>query len=598
MEEKCLGEIYKSFLNNIPWPVWVEGTDTEIIFLNKHYEDMYNVKLRDVIGKKNEEAFPIEKARIYNEQIDECLRRKSVYVVEGIVNEAYVECFIFPITCDEEIIAVAGIVIDINDRKMREAEVEKQKNILRTIIDAVPESIFYKDKDSRFIGFNKKFEEFYSKRGITEIIGKTDLEIYGDYNEAKNFIEQDKKIMATKKATYFEHRIENENGREVIEENIKIPVINSSGEVWGLVGLSRDITERKIIEERLRYLSEIDILTGLYNRYSFEEKIKELNYDKYLPLGLIMGDVNGLKLVNDTLGHFEGDKLLKSIAKILKDICNSQNGYVFRWGGDEFIILIPNCNEAKCEQIIKDITRNCEQAEYKLMQLSIALGEGIKYSLNEDIYACITKVEGKVYRQKLLQKNSIKSSIMDSLKKSLEEKNMETNEHTERVAKYALAIGRKLKMKISDLDELALVASLHDIGKIGVNEEILLKPGKLTKEEFEIMKTHSEKGYRIINSSSELGNVAKGVLTHHEKWDGSGYPLGLEKEEIPLIARIINVVDSYDVMTTDRIYKKAIGKKEAIKELKRCSGIQFDPKIVECFIDYIENGEDLIGLKF
>ncbi|MDR3596423.1 HD domain-containing phosphohydrolase [Clostridium sp.] len=593
MEEKCLGKIYKSFLNNIPWPVWIEGTDTEIIFLNKHYEDMYNIKLKDVIGKKNEEAFPIEKARIYNEQINECVKRNSVYVVEGIVNGVCVECFIFPIAYDDgEIMAVAGIVIDVNDRKLREAEIENQKNILRTIIDAVPEAIFYKDKESRFIGFNKKFEEFYNKRGVTEIIGKTDLEIYDDYNEAKNFIEQDKKIMETKKATYFEHRIENENGREVIEENVKTPVIDKNDEVWGVVGLSRDITDRKIMEERLRYLSEVDILTGLYNRYSFEEKIKELNYEKYLPLGVIMGDVNGLKLVNDTLGHFEGDNLLKSIAKILKEICCYPNGYAFRWGGDEFIILIPNCNEVKCEQIIQDITRKCEQAEYKFMQLSIALGEGIKHSLQEDIYECITKVEEKVYRQKLLEKKSIKSSIMDSLKKSLEEKNMETNEHTERVTKYALAIGRKLKLKISELDELALVASLHDIGKIGVNKEILLKPGKLTKEEFEIMKTHTEKGYRIINASSELGNVAKCVLTHHEKWDGTGYPLGLAKEEIPLMARIINVVDSYDVMTTDRIYKKAIDKEDAIKELKRCCGTQFDPKIVECFIDYIENKKE------
>ena len=592
MELNNFWGIYKSFLDNMPWPVWIEELDSRIIFLNKRYEDMYNVKLKDVIGKKNEEAFPMDKAKIYNEQIKECLENLDVYVAEGTINGLFVECFIFPILDDEgKPKAVAGIVVDVTDRKLRESEVEDQKNILRTIIDAVPESIFYKDKESRFIGYNKKFEEFYNKKGVTEIIGKTDLEIYDDPKEAKNFIEQDQKIMSTKKATYFEHRIKNENGREIIEENVKIPVIDRNGEAWGLVGLSRDITERKLMEERLRYLSEIDILTGLYNRYSFEEKIKELNYEEYLPLGIIMGDVNGLKLVNDTLGHLEGDNLLKSISKILKDICNP-NAYVFRWGGDEFIILVPNCNELKSEKIITSITKECEQAQYKFMQLSIALGEGMKHSLKEDIYECIRKVEEKVYRQKLLEKKSIKSSIMQSLKKSLEEKNMETNEHTQRVTQYALAIGRKLKLKISDLDELALVGSLHDIGKIAVNEEILLKPGKLTKEEFEIMKTHTEKGYRIINAFSELGNVAKCVLTHHEKWDGSGYPLGLSEKEIPLMARIINVVDSYDVMTSDRIYKKAMGEDEAIKELKRCSGSQFDPKIVECFIEYIQNKEE------
>lgn len=584
MEEIKLAEIYKSFINSLPWPVWIQNIDSEIIFLNKHYEEMYNIKLENAVGKRNDEVFPSEKSGIYNNQIKKCLNSLTVYIEEDIINGSYFKRIIFPISYNNgEIKVVAGIIMDISDSKLREVEIEEQKNILRTIIDAVPESIFYKDKESKFIGYNKKFEGFYNKIGVTEIIGKTDLEIYSDKTEAAKFIEQDKRIMKTKKANYFEHRIKNENEKEVVEENIKIPIVDEDGNVWGVVGVSRDITERKVMEERLRYLSEVDILTGLYNRYSFEEKIKELNYEKYLPLGIIMGDVNGLKLINDTFGHLEGDNLLKNISKILKEICHPK-GYVFRWGGDEFIILIPNCGEAQCEQIIKDINNRCEKVEYKFMQLSIALGEGIKYSLEEDIYECIKKVEEKVYRQKLLDKKSIKSSIMESLKKSLEEKNMETNEHTDRVAKYALAIGEKLNLKISELDELTLASTLHDIGKIGVNEEILLKPGKLTKEEFEIMKTHTEKGYRIINASSELGSVAKCVLTHHERWDGSGYPLGLKGEEIPLMARIINIVDSYDVMTTDRIYKKAIGKHEALKELKKCAGTQFDPEMVECFI--------------
>jgi diguanylate cyclase (GGDEF)-like protein/PAS domain S-box-containing protein len=593
MEEINLTEIYKSFLSSIPWPVWIQDINSKIIFVNKHYEEVYNIKSHDVIGKHSEEVFSIERFKLYNKQIVRCLKSLRLYIAEDVINGSFVECYIFPILINNgEARAVASIIIDVNDRKLRETEVEEQKNILRTIIDAVPESIFYKDKESRFVGYNKKFEEFYNKRGIVEIIGKTDLEIYSDSVVAASFIEQDQKIMSTKEATYFEHTIKNEQGEEVIEENVKIPVIDKNGESWGVVGLSRDITERKTIEERLKYLSEIDILTGLYNRYSFEEKIKELNYDEYLPLGIIMGDVNGLKLINDTFGHLEGDNILKNIAQILKDVCEPK-GYVFRWGGDEFIILIPNCNEIQCEHIIKDITNKCEQVKYKFMQLSIALGEGIKYSLEEDIYECIKKVEEKVYRQKLLEKKSIRSSIVESLKKSLEEKNMETNEHTERVAGYALVIGEKINLKISELDELILASTLHDIGKIAVNEDVLLKPGKLTKEEFELMKTHTEKGYRIINALSELGNVAKCVLTHHERWDGFGYPLGLMGEEIPLMARIINIADSYDVMTTDRIYKKAMGKDEAIKELKKCSGTQFDPKIVECFVSYIEENHHI-----
>jgi diguanylate cyclase (GGDEF)-like protein/PAS domain S-box-containing protein len=591
MEGINFEELYKSFLSNLSCPIWIAGFDLKILFLNKSYEEKYNVKLKDVMGKSIADVFPVETSKIFNEELYEHLEKSIEYVAETSIQGSFVQCNIFSVSYNMgKIKAMAGVVIDSDNSKLRETNMEKQKNILRTIIDAVPESIFYKDKESKFLGYNKKFEEFYKKQGVTEILGKTDLEIYSDKEVAKSFIKLDQKIMDTKEATYYEHRIKDENGKDIVEEIVKIPIVDNNENVWGLVGLSRDITERKIMEEKLRYLSEIDILTGLYNRYSFEEKIKELNYEKYLPLGIIMGDVNGLKLINDTFGHLEGDNLLKNIAQILKEICHPE-GYVFRWGGDEFIILIPNCNESQCEQIIEDVTQKCEEVEYKYMKLSIALGIGIKDNLDEEIYDCITKVEEKVYRQKMLEKKSIKSSIMDSLKKSLEEKNMETNEHTERVAKYAVTIGKRMKLRISELDELNLVAKLHDIGKIAINEEILLKPGKLTNEEFEIMKSHTEKGYRIINASSELGSVARCVLTHHEKWDGSGYPLGLKGEEIPLMSRIINVVDSYDVMTNDRIYKKAIGQEDAIMELKQCSGTQFDPKIVTCLIDYIHESQ-------
>lgn len=304
-----------------------------------------------------------------------------------------------------------------------------------------------------------------------------------------------------------------------------------------------------------------------------------------------MGDVNGLKLINDTLGHLEGDNLLRSISNVLKSSC-SESGYVFRWGGDEFIILVPNADELKCDKLIKQILNACKKYDYKYMQLSISLGAVVKHEVDDNIYDCINKAEEKVYRHKLLDNKSIKSSIMDSLLKSLEEKNLETNEHAKRVTKYALALGQKLNFKISELDELILVARLHDIGKIGISEDILLKPGSLTNEEFEIMKTHTEKGYRIINASSELYTVAKCVLTHHERWDGKGYPLGLKGDEIPLVSRIINIADSFDVMTNNRPYKNTKSKNEAIKELQRCAGTQFDPTLVHYFIEYINDIEE------
>lgn len=177
---------------------------------------------------------------------------------------------------------------------------------------------------------------------------------------------------------------------------------------------------------------------------------------------------------------------------------------------------------------------------------------------------------------------------MYSLQTGLQTKSLETEEHTERVVNNSLIIGERLSLPISVMDELTIVAKLHDIGKIGVSEEILLKQGNLSEEEFEIAKTHTEKGYRIVKASNQLDNVAKGVLTHHERWDGKGYPLKLKGESIPLIARIVSIADSYDSMTNDTVYKKALSKKEAINELKKCSGKQFDPHIVKIFVEYLK----------
>jgi len=576
----------------MPWSAWIADVDGKIILINKAFEKNYNLNLEEVKGKTCEEIFPENIANIYNIRVKECLDKLQVCAYDGTTKNTFEEFYIFPINDAEgKTNAVGGIVVNVEEEKRRELELENQKNILRTIIDSLPEAIFYKNKDSKYIGCNKNFNDYYKEFGVNDVIGKTDLEIYPNKEIAENFIKIDKEIMNSKKAKYIEGVTLDHNGNRVIEESFKAPVINEKGEVWGIVGLARNITTQKNLEDRLRYLSYNDTLTGLYNRTYFEEKIEELNSGEHLPLGIIMGDVNGLKLVNDSLGHLEGDRLLKSIASVLNKTCGDK-GFVFRWGGDEFMILLPNCNEYDCENMIEKIRNECKKNEYNYIELSIALGEVVKYSTEEDIYKCIKEVEDRVYRQKLLEHSSVRSSMMNSLKKSLEAKNMETEEHTERVESYALEIGKRYGFKSSQMDELMIIARLHDIGKIAIEEDILLKPGPLTTNEFNIMKTHAEKGFRIINASNEIMNVAKCVLTHHEKWDGSGYPLGIGGEEIPLMARIIAIADSYDVMTNDRVYKKAMSKEEAIKELRRCAGTQFDPKLVDLFLKYLSSNEE------
>ena len=192
-----------------------------------------------------------------------------------------------------------------------------------------------------------------------------------------------------------------------------------------------------------------------------------------------------------------------------------------------------------------------------------------------------------MYRDKLLQSRSLHSSIISSMKTTLFEKSQETEEHAQRMIKLSRAIGKKMKLKDEQLNELELLSSLHDIGKIGIPDAILNKPGKLTKEEWVEMKKHPSVGYRIAKSSHELASISEYILYHHERWDGKGYPNGLKEEEIPLLSRILAVGDAYDAMTEDRSYRKAMTKEAAIEEIRTNMGKQFDPNITQIFIKII-----------
>lgn len=340
-----------------------------------------------------------------------------------------------------------------------------------------------------------------------------------------------------------------------------------------------DALNRFMSDQEILHLSYHDKLTGLYNRRFFEEELKRLDTPRQLPLSVIIGDVNGLKITNDVFGHLVGDKLLMAIAGIFTESCR-EGDVIARWGGDEFVILLPQTPPATVGEICRRIQLGASQEMDLPVQVSVSLGYATKTHENQLMEQVLNSAEDWMYRRKLMESRSFRSAMVKSLISTLAEKSFETIGHTERMGGLSALIGRGMGLSDEELETLNLLAMIHDIGKVAISEEILTKPGPLNGEEWAEVRRHSEIGYRIAQSTAELGQMADLILGHHERWDGAGYPNGLAGESIPKLSRIVAVVDAYDVMTHSRPYREAVTPQEALAEIRRCAGTQFDPRVV------------------
>jgi diguanylate cyclase (GGDEF)-like protein/PAS domain S-box-containing protein len=528
------------------------------------------------------------------------------------------EMFIYAI-----LTAVVGLVVkhykisrknladSITDLQNVKVALKESQQRMMNIINFLPDATFVITSYGRVIAWNKAIEELTGVKA-EKMLGKDNYEYsYVLFGERKPFIidlviEQslNPEIDIEKKYPHVKRGEDNTFYGDTLCSRARkkggylwtkaSPLYSTQGFLVGAIASLRDVTDRKQTEEKLKFLSFHDKLTGLYNRAFFEEELKRLNNDRQLPLSVIMGDVNGLKMVNDTFGHQQGDKLLIAAARCIKSCCRKED-IICRWGGDEFSILLPNTGPESSQQICQRIKESCAQFDKIAAPLSISIGTATKESNDESIFAVIKKAEDLMYRNKLLESQNARGSIVPSLQKLLEEKTEETVEHASRLNHYALEIGRALGLTPEELHELTLLSALHDLGKIAIPDSIILKADKLTDEEWEIMKKHSEIGYNMTKSIPELTHISRKILHHHEWWNGEGYPDGLASEEIPLLSRIITVVDAYDVMTSGRTYKKSLTPKKALRELQKFSGTHFEPSLVKIFIEILKTSSKLTG---
>lgn len=393
--------------DTLPFPMWIKNEDGVFLKINKKFKNTFidrELTQDDIIGKINKDIFEEDLAKEYDENHKKVVEFKQPMVFEGKTRNKSVMSYLTPILDENEnIIVITGVIKDTTETKNYQQSLINQNTLLETIINTIPDIIFYKDKQSRYLGGNKAFFEGFFGKKKSEVIGKNDFELHQDKEVAKAFIERDQEILKNKEDKYTEINILNKDDKILYLESVKTPLINEKGEAWGIVGVARDMTKRKELEDMLTQMSYTDKLTGLYNRAYFEEQINKLDDNEYYPLTLIMGDLNGLKAVNDNLGHLEGDKLLVEIAKVLKGSCRKED-LVFRWGGDEFIILLPNSDYKLGKEICNRIQLNCKNTDKTPIPLSISLGVSTKINKQKDIDEILKEAEDMMYIEKLKTK--------------------------------------------------------------------------------------------------------------------------------------------------------------------------------------------------
>lgn len=477
-----------------------------------------------------------------------------------------------------------------------------EQQSLLNIIEFLPDATVVINQDHKVVSWNRAMEELTGvsqKQMLGQSSGQYAQLLYGEQRPtlldlistpSKDIAEYYPEHRANGEAVYAETYIPSVyGGRGAYLWKKAAPLRDDANNQIGAIESIRDISDRKTMENQLRFLSLYDPLTRLHNRLYYQQELSHLAYADTRLFSVVVCDVDGLKIVNDSMGHIVGDRLLQGAAKVLR-LSFEDLGVVCRIGGDEFAIILSGVDSAQISDRLVALEQEIIlfNQQNPDLNLSISSGFAVRTDNNVSIDEVIKEADRNMYRQKLHHSQSARNTVVRTLMKALGARDIITEAHASRLAKEMELVAGAMGYPSHRMPDLMLLGQFHDVGKVGIPDAILYKPAILTPEEYAEMQQHSEIGYRIAMSAPELAPIARLILTHHEHWDGNGYPLGLKGEDIPIECRILALVDAYDAMTNDRPYRKAMDKQLAMNEISRYAGTQFDPIIAKKYLEILE----------
>jgi len=483
------------------------------------------------------------------------------------------------------------ILSALEDQKDIQHSLAQSKATLDAAINSMTDGVCICDPDGRFILYNRAYLAYYRLADLMqEPATLQDLSSYIEaYHENGNPIplKQWVGMRALRgERGNDEYRLVKKGSKERwIGSYSYGPILNAQGTLLGAVVVCRDITQVKAAEQTLRYQRNHDYLTGLYSRVYIEHELQHLRNEIPLTIGIV--DINGLKVLNDSFGNEMGDAILKKTAQLMIQ-CADTRAILGRYGGDEFIFILPSLKLEAAQAFVQRMEELAKDVCVEAYHLSLSFGYAVRTDSKETVQQTLRRAEDVLGRNKIYESASEKNKAIALVINSLFAKSNRESQHSKRVSSLCAFLAKKLELSQQDVNRMRIAGLVHDIGKIGVNESILNKPGTLDMQEWEAIKRHPEIGFRILSSSAEYNDLALAVLEHHERWDGTGYPRGLKGEQASLQARIIMIADSFDAMTSERSYKKPMSKDDAIAEIKRCSGTHYDPMLVNLFVSCID----------